>query len=121
MRRLLDGGTDTCGSEIKPSSNSTIYPNANPYGGIPTNLTINAIGFVVLIFVFLVIRRNAWKALNSFVRKDDDERVADDDVDSIISPGTEESVIRSSIGAQSREKQRLSGSEPCINETTSHN
>ena len=75
MRRLLDGGADTCGSEIKPSSNSTIYPNANPYGGIPTNLTINAIGFVVLIFVFLVIRRNAWKALNSIVRKDDVERV----------------------------------------------
>ena len=46
--------------------------------------------------------------------------MADDDVDSIISPGTEESVIRSSIGAQSREKQRLSGSESCINETTSH-
>ena len=54
------------------------------------------------------------------IETEDDERMADDDVDSIISPGTEESVIRSSIGAQSREKQRLSGSESCINETTSH-
>ena len=67
--------TSQCYSQIKPSDNSTIFPNANPYGGIPTNLTINAIGFVILLLVFLIIRRNAWKALNKIVRKDDVERV----------------------------------------------
>ena len=67
--------TSQCQTQIPPSDNSTIFKNTNAYGGIPTNLTINAVGFVILLLVFLIIRRNAWKALNKIVRKDDVERV----------------------------------------------
>ena len=59
---------------IKPADNGTIFPNTNPYGGIPTNLTINVIGFILLLFVFLILRKSAWQAISKIVRREDMER-----------------------------------------------
>jgi len=61
------------GSGLHPD-NSTIFPNVNPYGGIPTNLTINLIGLILLLLMFLILRKNAWRLLNKIIRKDDVER-----------------------------------------------
>ena len=46
--------------------------------------------------------------------------MTEDDVDSMISPGTEETMVRNSIDGQSREQQHLSFSETGWNEDTSH-
>ena len=104
MVRLRGDNTNTCySSGINPADNNTIFPNANPYGGIPTNLTINAIGFVCLLMVFLVIRRSAWKALNKIVRKDDVERVTHQVTHMFFSFTTVFSNNRGTLGARGRQ------------------
>ena len=62
------------GSGIHPTDNSTIFPNVNPYGGIPTNLFLNLIGLILILLMFLILRKNAWRLINKIVRKDDMER-----------------------------------------------
>ena len=51
---------------------------------------------------------------------EDDDRMTDDDVDSIMSPGTEETIVRTSVGGQSREQQHSNFSESRLNETGSN-
>ena len=72
---VSDSDAPKCSKAINPSDNSTLFPNTNPYGGIPTNLFINLIGFILLLLMFLFMRRSAWKAINKIVRKDDMERL----------------------------------------------
>ena len=62
------------GSGIHPADNSTLFPNANPYGGIPTNLFINLIGLITILLMFIILRKIKWKSINKIVRKDDMER-----------------------------------------------
>jgi hypothetical protein len=51
--------------------NSSIFHIQNPYGGIPQNLLTNLIGVGILVSLFLIMRKSAWKALNQIVHKHD--------------------------------------------------
>ena len=68
-----DDGPSVCHTTIHVD-NTTLFPNTNPYGGIPTNLTVNLIGFILTILLFLILRRSSWRVINRIVRKDDMER-----------------------------------------------
>ena len=68
-----DDGPSVCHKTIHVD-NTTLFPNTNPYGGIPTNLTVNLIGFILTILLFLILRRSSWRVINRIVRKDDMER-----------------------------------------------
>ena len=56
--------------------NSTLLPDINPYGGIPQNLLINTIGFSILILIFLILRKRAYKLLNSVVKNNDVQQLS---------------------------------------------
>ena len=45
----------------------------NPYGGIPQNLIINAVGVALIVVMFLVLRKRA--ALSWIMRTEDIERL----------------------------------------------
>ena len=46
----------------------------NPYGGIPQNLLINVIGWLILVLMFAILRRAAGNyGRLALIRKDDDE------------------------------------------------
>ena len=54
--------------------NSSIFKIQNPYGGIPQNLLTNLIGISVLLTLFLILRKSAWKVINRIVPKNDIDR-----------------------------------------------
>ena len=41
------------------------------YGGIPQNLVTNAILTIILLAVFFILRKSAWKVVNKLVRPDE--------------------------------------------------
>ena len=65
--------TSQCGLYNKNNHSSPIYIK-NSYGGIPQNLLTNTIGFVFLAFLFLLLRKSAWRVVNKIVKKDGIER-----------------------------------------------
>jgi hypothetical protein len=65
--------SNQCNLHNKNNHTSPIYIE-NPYGGIPQNLLTNTIGLIILLLIFLVLRKSAWKVLNRIVRKDDVDR-----------------------------------------------
>ena len=71
-------------ADLKMSSNSTCklsthgnstdpFHLGNPYGGIPQNLIINAVGVAAIVVMFFVLRKRA--ALSWIMRTDDIERL----------------------------------------------
>ena len=54
--------------------NSSLINFQNPYGGIPQNLLTNLIGVGILLGLFLVLRKSAWKVINHIVPKNDMDR-----------------------------------------------
>ena len=58
-----------CG-ERTYASNSTIFFDVDPYGGIPSNLIINLIVFCIFVVIFLVLHKKAYRLVNDIVRKD---------------------------------------------------
>lgn len=54
--------------------NSSIFHIQNPYGGIPQNLLTNLIGVGILLALFLILRKSAWKVINHIVPKNDVDR-----------------------------------------------
>ena len=55
---------------------STLLPDINPYGGIPQNLIINTIGSSILILIFLILRKRAYKLLHSVVKNNDVQQLS---------------------------------------------
>ena len=55
-------------------SSDNIFHIANQYGGIPQNLVTNLIFLAVLVALFIVLRKSAWKLVNKIVNRDDMER-----------------------------------------------
>jgi len=65
---------DKCNYYIVNATSVKWLDFGNPYGGIPQNLLINAIGFVVLLLLFAILRRAAGNyGRLALIRKDDDE------------------------------------------------
>ena len=60
----------------KNASNSTLLPDINPYGGIPQNLLINTIGSSILILIFLILRKRAYKLLHSVLKNNDVQQLS---------------------------------------------
>ena len=58
-----------CG-ERTYASNSTIFFDVDPYGGIPSNLIINLIVFCIFVVIFLVLHKKAYRLVNDIVSKD---------------------------------------------------
>ena len=58
-----------CG-ERTHASNSTIFFDVDPYGGIPSNLIINLIVFCIFVVIFLVLHKKAYRLVNDIVSKD---------------------------------------------------
>ena len=58
-----------CG-ERTHASNSTIFFDVDPYGGIPSNLIINLIVFLIFVVIFLVLHKKAYRLVNDIVSKD---------------------------------------------------
>ena len=58
-----------CG-ERTHASNSTIFFDVDPYGGIPSNLIINLIVFCIFVVIFLVLHKKAYRLVNEIVSKD---------------------------------------------------
>ena len=58
-----------CG-ERTHASNSTIFFDVDPYGGIPSNLIINLIVFCIFVIIFLVLHKKAYRLVNEIVSKD---------------------------------------------------
>ena len=54
--------------------NSSLIHFQNPYGGIPQNLLTNLIGVAILLGLFLILRKSAWKVINHIVPKNDIDR-----------------------------------------------
>lgn len=54
--------------------NTSIFKIENPYGGIPQNLLTNLIGLSILLSLFLILRKSAWKVINRIVPKNDMDR-----------------------------------------------
>ena len=52
------------------TGNKTILLDINPYGGIPSNVLINIMGFTILILIFLILHKKAYKSVNNIVRKE---------------------------------------------------
>ena len=57
-----------CGHRI--TTTETIPLNINPYGGIPSNLLINTLGLTILILIFVILHKKAYKNINKVLRKD---------------------------------------------------
>ena len=70
----MPASDQTSKCKLHPVENSTIFPNANPYGGIPTNLFINFASTAIIVLMFLILRKSSWKLINKIVRKDEIER-----------------------------------------------
>lgn len=64
-------GEDDSKCNLYNKSQSNVYHLENTYGGIPQNLITNLVGWACLLFLFIVLRKSAWKVLNTVVRKDD--------------------------------------------------
>ena len=58
-----------CG-ERTHASNSTIFFDVDPYGGIPSNVIINLIVFCIFVAIFLVLHKKAYRLVNDIVSKD---------------------------------------------------
>ena len=56
------------------TSGDNIFHIVNQYGGIPQNLVTNLIILSILVVLFIVLRKSAWKVVNKIVNKDDMER-----------------------------------------------
>lgn len=54
--------------------NSSIFHIQNPYGGIPQNLLTNLIGVGILLALFFIMRKSAWKVIDQLVPKNDMDR-----------------------------------------------
>lgn len=63
-----------CNLQNKNNHSSGPLHISNPYGGIPQNLITNSVGLVILLIVFLILRKSALKVLNKIVKKDDVEK-----------------------------------------------
>ena len=49
----------------------------NTYGGIPQNLVTNLIVIAILVILFVILRKSAWKVVNKIVKKDEVDRWTD--------------------------------------------
>lgn len=58
----------------KNNGSSGVIKLANSYGGIPQNLITNVIGLTILIVVFLLLRKAAWKVVNKIVKLEEFEK-----------------------------------------------
>ena len=65
---------DKCALYNKNKSSENYLHLQNPYGGIPQNLATNLIGTLVLVILFVLLRKNAWKVVNKIVNKDEVDR-----------------------------------------------
>ena len=63
-----------CNLYHKSDKNSSWIQIQNPYGGIPQNLLTNLIGIGILLSLFLILRKSAWKVINHIVPKNDMDR-----------------------------------------------
>ena len=63
----------TCKLSNEGNSTDPFIHLSNPYGGIPRNLIINAVGVALIVVMFLVLRKRA--ALSWIMRTEDIERL----------------------------------------------
>jgi len=63
-----------CNLYHKNTSDPNYFHIANPYGGIPQNLVTNLIGLGILLVLFIILRKSAWKVINTLVPKTDLDR-----------------------------------------------
>jgi hypothetical protein len=55
----IEPSINKCNYFINSANQTVVFEFANPFGGIPQNLAINAIFFVILFIVFAILRRTA--------------------------------------------------------------
>ena len=55
-----------CGN--RNTVNSTIFFDVDPYGGIPSNLIINVVAFIVFLLIFLIFHKKAYQSVNEIIR-----------------------------------------------------
>ena len=55
-----------CGN--KNTENSTLFFDVDPYGGIPSNLIINVVAFIVFLLIFLIFHKKAYQSVNEIIR-----------------------------------------------------
>ena len=55
-----------CG--ITTTSNSTLFFDIDPFGGIPSNLIINSIVFGVFLIIFLIFHKKAFRSVNEIIK-----------------------------------------------------
>ena len=49
-------------------SNSTLFFDIDPFGGIPSNLIINSIVFGVFLIIFLIFHKKAFRSVNEIIK-----------------------------------------------------
>ena len=68
-----DEDATKCNLYNKNNQSTNPYHIQNAYGGIPQNLLTNVIVLSILLILFFLLRKSAWKVLNAF-RRDDLQR-----------------------------------------------
>ena len=64
-----DSGDESyCG--ITSTSNTTLFFDIDPFGGIPSNLIINSIVFATFIIIFLVFHKKAFRSVNEIIKQE---------------------------------------------------